>query len=139
MLIVLPFWLIFVRGLLGVAGWGTVMAVLLLAPILFIFQLISYYLLTTREEVRSTRQLGSIDSISMTLLYISVFLFGFFFVDGGDTQSSVGSVATKIFGIKFENDSSSLASVFELASIFIILFSLGYFIFERSRKKTRTV
>lgn len=117
---VLPLWLTIGRSFFGSGGWMTLIYIFTVAPFLFVFLFILSVLLIKRYDVRLTKLVSPADVVLLLGVYVSTFLHGFFLVDGGDTQESVNSVASKYFG--FSHDISQVLSntFFALAAILLL-------------------
>jgi hypothetical protein len=134
MLLFLPFWLTFGRGIFGSGGWGTLISAFIISPALFVALITLNILVKVRRPIGAKPTLGQIDSLLFTALYISVFAVGFFFVDGGDTTDSVKSVATNLFGRSFQQTSQNLSNAFFIMSLLFICALLTVLTYERIKQ-----
>lgn len=120
MILFLPFWLTIGRMLLGVGGWGIFFYIRVAVPaLLVILPIIAYMAIVSTPK-------GGIRGYNAVVLWVTyalIFLQGFFAVDGGDTEESVGSVASHLFGRGFIDASTSLTYVFYWASIVALMCS----------------
>ena len=122
MAVVLPLWLTVGRMLLGTFGWVTMIA---LPGIIILFFLL---LFIPRRAKKFSDGINK-PVISLTTatilagLYASIFIAGIFIVDGGDTEGSVGSVASRIFGKDFIHlpDIFTFAPIITSAVLFVVL------------------
>lgn len=133
----LPFWLTFGRGMLGSSGWGTLLSLFFVTPALLVTLVVFALLVKIRRPFDSKPVLGMVDSILFTVLYVSVFAVGFFFVDGGDTPESLASVATNIFGRGFQQISEILSGVFYDLSLILLLVLFIILVYERVKRPLR--
>lgn len=131
----LPIWLTVGKGMIfGVGGWVSLIYMFTLAPAIFAVLWLFFLLLYLRKDVKATRSIGTVDSILLLSLYVSIFLHGFYLLDGGDTKESVNSVASKHFNVSQELSS-------EYSGAFVALFSslmfacLLVFIYEIIKKR----
>lgn len=139
MAFILPFWITIGRAMLGSQGIGTLFTLFVVSPILFLVLLILHTLATSRQDVKVTKQLGKTDSILMACVYVSVFLFGFFIVDGSGNIDVAGEYNTNsasfaLFGKGFENIAQTLSDIFMSLSIIFVFIALLVMIYERTRK-----
>ena len=97
MAITLPLWLTVGRALLGSFGWITILT---FPGIIILFFLL---LFIPRRAKKFSDGINK-PVISLTTatilagLYVSIFIAGIFIVDFGDTEGSVGSVASRMLG-----------------------------------------
>ena len=138
MVFFLPFWLTFGRGLLGSGGWMTIMYIFTYAPMLLVGLLAVWFLLRFRADVRETKSIGSLDSIVLLALYVSIFLHGIFLLDGGDTPDSVNSVAMHVFGMD-KSTSDALDTMFASLCILLFVVTLVLCIVEFRKKRAITL
>ncbi len=136
MVFLLPLWLTFGLNLLGIGGWTSLFYWFAGVPALFVVLLILYALVKPRSATNGKSHLGIIDSVLLTAIYVVVFLHGFFLVDGGDTEASINSVATKFFGKSDESIfySNYLSQIFLVISALLIIITLAVVIYERLRQ-----
>jgi hypothetical protein len=139
MVFILPFWITFGRAIFGSQGWGTLLFIFTLAPLLCLVLLAFYFLLRSRGDIKFTKKLGMVDSFLMTGLYVSVILFGFFYVDTAGnidvaSQTTSNSVSFDFFGSGFAGAANTLAWAFFDLSIAIALVILVVLLYERFRK-----
>lgn len=133
MALILPFWLILGRGLVGgSSGWVAVVYFFYVAPPLILSLLAMRLLVKTRVDALGQKHFGKVDSMLLSTVYLSVFLHGFFLVDGGDTEESVASVVTQL-GVSNEV-SEFYGEVFFLTSLLLIIVTLAVLIYERTRR-----
>lgn len=137
MVFIMPLWLIIGRAMFGSFGWGTIIYFFTVAPILLISLLILGFLVKTRKAADGKSYLGLVDSSLLTMLYATVFLHGFFLVDGGDTEESLNSVATKILGKSFQSTSEALGEIFYYLAALLLAITFIVFIFERVKQPLR--
>lgn len=135
MTFILPFWLTLGRSMIGSTGYLVILYTFLIAPVLFILMLIFNILIWARRDVRQRLEFGKLDSFLLLLLYVSVFLHGFFVVDGSDTPESLGSVLTRLFGSHLMDVSTMLSGVAYTFSYFLLLICLAVFIGELIAKR----
>lgn len=109
MTFVLPFWLTFGRALMGSHGWETLLYLFLVAPALFVVMLTLNILAWVRKDVRQKVELSPTDAYLLLGLYLSIFLHGFFLIDGGDAEASLNSVMTVTLGDQFLEISTLLS------------------------------
>lgn len=91
------FWLTFGRAFLGVGGWGVIGILFTIAPLLLLYT-VTVGAILHRKEKRGYRMTNRTQNAFMALL-TSIFAFGFFAPDAGDTRESYRSVFSAIFGI----------------------------------------
>ncbi len=121
----LPFWITFGRALLGSGGWMTIMFLIFCAPymigILLLFSILIkiFYV----EKVFS----GIFEAMLPTFFW-SVFLFGFFIVDGGDGGQQ-GSIFTNIAGKLSSTDTTYSTDYHWFSNICADAFSITAMIF----------
>lgn len=130
MTFILPFWLSFGLYALGVGGWGSLALIYFIAPLLLLILGIIGLLVGTRRDVRKNKQLNPTDALVLTSLYTSIFLFGFFTVNGADTEESINSVAMELFGRGFQSASDWLGQAFFIISIILIVIAFVLFLYE---------
>lgn len=133
MAFILPLWLVF--GASG--GWLTLLFMFILAPALFAILLVLHFLVSGRTDVVTNKRLNPVDAVTLTVLYVSIFMYGFFVVNGGDTTDSINSDAMKLFGRSFQNTSEQLSNVFLTFSIVLIVLTFILFLYERFAKPLR--
>jgi hypothetical protein len=109
MIFVLPLWITIGRSLFGVGGWDVLFTFFIVAPILLISMLVIGLLISGRSDVKASGLVSPLDARLLTALYLSIFIFGFFLVGGGDTEESVKSVATQLLGGQFLDASQSIS------------------------------
>lgn len=139
MMFTLPLWVTFGKGLIfGVGGWLALISIFTIAPALFVVFLIFALLLMTRKDVIESRRLGVFDSVLLLILYLSIFLFSIFVVDGGDTPESVDSVMSK-YNFVSQSLSGQLSEIFMLSSVLLIIVGFVIFIFEAMKRAAITL
>ena len=134
MVFILPLWLVLGRALFGSYGWGTIIYFFTVAPILLVSLLILGFLVKVNKTPDGRGYLSIYDSSLLTALYTAVFLHGFFIVDGGDTEESLNSVATKILGKSFQGTSEALGAFFFYIAALILTITFIVFLYERAKK-----
>jgi hypothetical protein len=134
MSVLLPLWLTFGRGLLGSGGWGMLIYLFIYAPVLLLLLLLIGMFINSRPEVKTTGMVSDMEAVLLLALYLSVFLHGFFVVDGGDTQDSINSVAMSVFGKSFQGQSEYYSGIF-LSSAMVLLITV--FVLALFNKATR--
>ncbi|GAA2183199.1 hypothetical protein GCM10009785_25770 [Brooklawnia cerclae] len=138
MAVVLPVWISFGRAVFGSGGWLMVIFTVTLAPALCVLLIVCRFLIPVGLDAAGRKTIGEVEAILLAVLYLQVFLFGFFVVDGGDTLDSVGSVATEIFGKGFEEASSVLSGVTFVAAVALAVTILVYLAVQRAKlRRTR--
>lgn len=131
----LPFWLTIGKSMLfGIGGWVGLAYIFTVAPAIFVILWLLFILLALRKDVRETNSIGIVDTLLLYALYITIFAHGIFLVDGGDTQESVNSIATKYFGITHQT-SSILSVVLMVVFFALILICFSLFIYEMATKR----
>ena len=98
MTFVLPLSLTFGRGVFGVGGWDMLGYFYLFSPMLIIFMLVVGFLVSGRADVKATRMVSRQDALLISAFYVTVLVHAFFAVGFGDTDESIKSVATVLFG-----------------------------------------
>lgn len=116
-----PLWWVAGRALLGSVGWGTFLLVMMF-PILLIPMAISL-LYILRKDVRQSKHLRQDEARALWFLHLCLFLSGFFFVDFGDSEPSMGSVFTHLLHGD-EGLSMGAAAVFGVMGILTALLCL---------------
>lgn len=96
--IVLPIWIGIGRLLFGAGGWLMLITLFLLTPVLFIWLLVLAIATLARHDVRDNKALPLRDAKIFAVVYGAMVLFGFFLVDVGDTEDSVGSAFSMLLG-----------------------------------------
>jgi len=134
MAVLLPFWITFGRGALGSGGWLSLILLFTVAPTLLIALSIISWLIRSRPSVKANQMVTQTEAYLMTAIYASVFLFGLFVVDGGDTPSSVYSVATKFLGQSFNSLSDYLGRAFFIITWILIAYVLVDSIIKKVRR-----
>jgi hypothetical protein len=136
MSVLLPVWLTIGKSLFfGVGGWLALIYMLTVAPAIFIIFWIFFVLLALRKDVRATRAVGTVDTILLSAIYISVFFHGFFLIDGGDTKESLNSVASKHYNMAHEL-SQEYSMIFLAISTLLILVSFVVFTYKIIKQNT---
>ncbi len=126
-----PLWLTVGRGLLGSFGWMTFMMIMFVIPLLLPPALT--LLFTTRADVKKSGHLTRSEATSLWLFNAVYILFGFFLVDGGDTEDSMGSVFSKLLGSDWIDISSYIAFGLLVLGMFLGLLVLKDAIVGRRR------
>ncbi len=112
-----------IPALFGTGGWGMILTVFIIGPIMIVSLLILYSLLMARPSVRTTKQVSRMDARIMLSLYASIIITGLFFVDGGDTTESVQSAMTKMLGIGFGVSTTiSIIAGIVMIGLFVVAF-----------------
>lgn len=101
MAIILPLWITLGRGFFGSGGWTTLALLISVAPIMLCGLLFLAFFIRSRPRVRTDNAVSKIDAVLLTVLYLSIFLYGIFLVDGGDTPESINSLASLVLGDGF--------------------------------------
>lgn len=122
MSVLLPLWLILGNN----GGWGTFRYIFIVGPTIFVSFWVLASLLAMRPSSRVGVILGIFDIVLLLALYLSIFLHGFFFVDGGDTEKSYSSVATAHYGMNIVT-STKYAHELYAVSFFLLIASFIYF------------
>ncbi len=140
MSILLPLWLVVLRDtLFGIRGWETLVYMFTYAPAVFVICWILFGLLIARDDVEQTKSIGSIDSLMLIGLYVSVFLHGFFLVDGDLSAGTLDhSVATKYID-QSNGVSNGNSEFFFLSSCLLIFLCFILFTYELVSKRTLTL
>ncbi len=134
MMYVLPLWITFGKVILfGVGGWLMFMSLFTVVPLLFISLLLFRRLLMTRSDVRTTGKVGTLDAVLLISVYVSVFLHSLFIVDGGDTEGSVNSVATKYLSLP-HSLSGQISSLLLAVACISIVCSFLFFMYEKRKE-----
>jgi hypothetical protein len=137
MSVLLPIWLTIGKSMIfGVGGWMSLVYMFTIAPAIFVIFWIFYTFIALRKDVIELRSIGLIDSVILAGLYVSIFLHGFFLVDGGDTKESVNSVASKHFGLTHEMSSEYSGLLMAIA---FALFVAGFIVFIYELIKKRAI
>jgi hypothetical protein len=139
MILLVPAWLIVGRGLLGSVGWISLILLITVVPVLLVVTTVQTVLVMVRKDVRSSHMVSALDAKLAVVYYVTMFLFGLFLVDGGDTEDSVASVASRLLGRGFVEASSVLAAALGILAIAALLGGLVCAIIELVRAKGRTV
>lgn len=121
MLFFLPFAVSFGRlFFFGFGGWLIIIALMILAPALFIL-LLGVFLITPKRYDSQGRKIVSAQlAVLYIMLYALLFLFNFFIVDAGDTGPSM-SAASRMFGESFIDTSNTMSGVFFVLVCLMIL------------------
>lgn len=120
MAVLLPLWLTFGRALLGSGGWGTLIYLIYIAPVLLVALSVITILIRQSPRFKLEWLVTDWQAILLSLLYGSIFLHGFFLVDGGDSADSINSVATKLLGSGFQDASAMLSIWLYFAAVILL-------------------
>jgi hypothetical protein len=122
--IVLPLWMLIGRVFFGVIlGWHYAIQ-LFLAPLLFVFLAVIATLSWARRRSRASGAVSSVDAALISVLYLSVIVYGFFVVDSVHSTEPGKSVATELFGQGLRDASFTIA---DIAGGFMIVAGLATF------------
>jgi hypothetical protein len=139
MILIVPLWLIVGRALLGSAGWITVILLITVVPALLVMMTILTILILVRRDVRANHIVSPLDAKLGAIFYAATLLFGVFLVDGGDTEDSVGSVASHLFGRWFVEVSSIIAMILGVIATVALLAALIYAVIEMVRSRRQPI
>ena len=117
MTILLPAWLLVGRALLGSLGWLTLIMFFTVAPAVLLGMIVLTIVTLRNKQVRATGRVSYWHALTTMAFYLLFILFGFFLVDGGDTEESIASAASHIFGSGFIAVSSLLALTFGIIAL----------------------
>lgn len=135
MALFLPFWLTIGRGLLGSAGWYTLIYLFSVAPALIICLVALRLLLGPAKEGAGTGAHGLVQSLLLSTFYVATILHGFFLVDFGDAPNSESSLALNVFGKSFEETALTLAWLCFLIGLLALVAAFAVAIYQRLRRK----
>jgi len=125
----IPFWIGFGRMFFGVGGW-LIIGSIIYTPILIVGMAILTALTYARKDIRSASRVGLFEVITWSTMVISGLVFGFTVVDFGDTEESVNSAFSAMFGHQY----ADLSSYIGTAAIYIFVISaLVYFVYTLVR------
>lgn len=130
MVVLLPLWLTIARGFLGIGGLETIGLVVYM-PIVIGALLLLAILVPTQISANQTRVVSPLDAVLLAVLYLSIFLYGFFMVDVDGTQEKIASAASLMVGPSFTDLSSRIADFFLKASFVLAAACFAVFIYER--------
>lgn len=116
-------WLTVGRALLGSFGWYTIIFIAY-SPFFIIAFLILGLLAKSYSDHGKKKQLSSLLSQLIWALAGIAFLYGLFMIDGGDTEDSMGSAITHLFGGAFLDASGTISLI--LAPAFVALYFLAF-------------
>ncbi|MCU1414653.1 MAG: transporter [Microbacteriaceae bacterium] len=109
--IVLPLWMLIGRVFFGVIlGWHYAIQ-LFLAPLLFVFLAVISTLSWARRRARASGAVTRVDASLISVLYLSVLVYGFFVVDSVHSYEQGKSVATVLFGQWIRDASFTVADI----------------------------
>jgi hypothetical protein len=109
--IVLPLWMLIGRVFFGVIlGWHYAIQ-LFLAPLLFVFLAVIATLSWARRNSRALGAVTHADAWLLSVLYLSVLVYGFFVVDSVHSSEQGKSVATVLFGQWIRDASFTIADI----------------------------
>ncbi len=109
--IILPLWMLIGRVFFGVIlGWHYAIQ-LFLAPLLFVFLAVISTLSWARRRARAIGAVTRADAWLISVLYLSVLVYGFFVVDSVHSTEQGKSVATVLFGQWIRDASFTVADI----------------------------
>jgi hypothetical protein len=123
-------WLTVGRALLGSLGWFTIIF-FLYSPFFIIAFFILGLLAKSYKDHGSKKLLSSFVSQLIVVQAVLVVVYSLFMIDGGDTEDSIGSVATHLFGSSFLDASGIISLIVALAFVAAYLLTLAVAIIER--------
>jgi hypothetical protein len=122
--IILPLWMLIGRVFFGVIlGWHFAIG-LFLAPLLFVFLAVISTISWARRSARARGAVTRADAWLISVLYLSVLVYGFFVVDSVHSYQQGKSVATVLFGQWLRDASFTVA---DIAGGFMIVAGLATF------------
>lgn len=137
MLLFLPFWFTLGRCLIAGCGYGIITTLFFSALLFAGLAVIYHYTTRMRSDVAQTKKLPVADTIFLLTIYISSFLYGFFFEDAidGDGYQKFMSVATKISEI-----SHPLANQLATIMLWVFLVSeVAYILYCKAKIKKQAL
>jgi hypothetical protein len=109
--VVLPLWMLIGRVFFGVIlGWHFAIG-LFLAPLLFVFLAVISTISWARKRARTLGAVSQPDAWLISVLYLSVLVYGFFVVDSVHSYEQGKSVATVLFGQWLRDASFTVADI----------------------------
>ncbi len=133
MILVMPFWVAFGRAFFGAGGWGVFFTLPLAVLVVFPYHIIIAVLAFVGNKVKLSK-------FSITILvcyYFFALLAQLSFVDGGDTQESVGSAFT-LAGMPDALNSTIFVISFGASTIAAVAIAVSLIkeVIDRRRKKS---
>lgn len=136
MVIIMPIWVAIGRVFFGIGGWMVLLSVPL-GFLTFIILLVMYFLTPKYPDEFGRSVVTRKSAYFYSAIYVSLFLFEIFFVDGGDTIESVNSIATKFLGVILnEQISSFLFEVFIICAGLLAVIFMVMLIIDRIKLRT---
>ncbi|HVQ44263.1 MAG TPA: hypothetical protein VMT30_04840 [Candidatus Saccharimonadia bacterium] len=129
MAVVLPAWVT-----LSHSGWLSIIYIFTFGPAVFVALLVIGFIISGRPDVKKSGLVSRPDVWLLGALYLSLLLFGFFVVDGGDTSESLNSVSMTVFGRGFEPATELLQAWLGISSILLAIITFIFAIFERFKR-----
>lgn len=129
--LVLVVWVWFGRLVFGVGGWFFVVFLFSVVPVVLVALILTTTLAYTQQG--RPRALTAFQAWAQLLTWVSLFLFGAFCPDFGDTEDSETSLLTQVFGWSrgLLDLSYTLTLAFALAAFVAYVVLLGSLMFAR--------
>ena len=105
--VLLAVWVGIGRSFFGAGGWGVLITLLVWAPVLLVYG----FVIGLIAHIRFRRHAYVFSRLTIIVVIVAaalLFLLGMTFVDGGDTDRSIGSAFTRLLGLHSPQDSASL-------------------------------
>ncbi len=115
--IALIFWVWIGRALVGSGGWWVLLFLIYVVPVLIVALGLTTVLAILQHRPASSGLLSGAQFISLVVLWLSMFGFGLFIVDFGDSKDSYSSAFSQIFGAGTLDVSDAISRRFAYSTV----------------------